>query len=861
MTPTRIPRPRSIRAHLGALVAAILIPLIGLQIWSSVREYRQSLREAESQALTRAGAVDVAVRQFFDVSESVLTGIADELGDGLISSQCEGLSQTLDNVLDFVITVLVADASGEMVCSTRPVTGATVNIAGWERFEDIRREPFTVSEPVLGVISDTWIVAMAVPIMSSDDEFRGVLFGSVPLHEFQDLLGGIEWAPNELVTIASADRVVIARSIDPEIWVGQELPAEGQGRQTDIDERRMVARGPDFRNVDRAWGQVVMPDLGWTVFVGVPARDVYSAAYASAVRRTLVSLAVLLMALLLSSMLYRRISTALGSLVESTGLVLSGEGGPIPAGAPSEVREVLERFGDTLEARARAERSERHAKERYQSIFDNAVFGLYVSTPGEGFTQVNPALISMLGYDSAEALIEGGPAALYRDASVRTELLIRYENEGVFEDLETEWMRADGTWITVRLNGKITRNHDGVPEFEVIVEDVTNEKRREEEIRQAQKMEAVGRLAGGIAHDFNNLLTVIAGNTELVEADLAPDDPMRRDVEQIIDATDRASALTRQLLSFSRKESNQVRLVDLNGVVGNLKRMLDRLIGEDIYFETRVARAEQNVMADPGQLEQVIMNLVINARDALGSKGRILIETKSVENQKTIGANQSRGAGALLVVRDNGSGMDPETRSRVFEPFFTTKGEGEGTGLGLSTAYGIINSLGGQITVDSEVGVGTEFQIWLPYAEGQEEGGAGVLPDLAERETGGETILAVEDEDLVRQMVRRVLERAGYTVLTAGDGQEALELFDSHGKHIDLVLTDVVMPRVKGPELAERLALRSPDTPVLFMSGYTDNLLVGGKVMENPDLFLPKPFSPGELSDRVRSIIDRGAQA
>jgi PAS domain S-box-containing protein len=385
----------------------------------------------------------------------------------------------------------------------------------------------------------------------------------------------------------------------------------------------------------------------------------------------------------------------------------------------------------------------------------------------------------------------------------------------------------------------------------------------EAQLRQAQKMEAVGRLAGGMAHDFNNLLTVIRGYSELLLGRLGPADAMRKDVEEVKKAADRASGLTRQLLAFSRRQFVASKVLDLNALVANMDGMLRRLIGEDIIeLSTELDSSAGAIKADPGQVEQVIMNLVVNARDAMPNGGRLTIETRNVTIEEEVrldAVGVAPGSYVLLAVRDNGQGMDAETRSHLFEPFFTTKEKGKGTGLGLSTVYGIVKQSGGSITVESAPGRGTTFRIYFPRVE-QEVSALGGAVDAAGSIRGRETILLVEDEPAVRGLVHETLRLHGYTVLEARHGIEALLTSAKYGGPIHLLLTDVVMPQMSGPEVAEKLLSVRPEIKVLYMSGYPDHPVFdrGGVSIETG--FLPKPFSPHVLVQKVREVLT-GAKA
>jgi PAS domain S-box-containing protein len=393
----------------------------------------------------------------------------------------------------------------------------------------------------------------------------------------------------------------------------------------------------------------------------------------------------------------------------------------------------------------------------------------------------------------------------------------------------------------------------------VVLRDVTERKKLEERLRQSQKLEAIGGLAGGIAHDFNNLLTLITGYSRLLLDQLTSEDPVREKVEEIRKAGERAAALTHQLLAFSRRQVLAPQPLDLNVVVAKMDKMLRRLIGEDIELATAFGAASAWVKADPGQIEQVIMNLAVNARDAMSHGGKLTIETADVVLDKAYARRHvavTPGPYVMLAVSDTGCGVEAEIQAHMFEPFFTTKEMDKGTGLGLSTVYGIVKQSGGNIWVYSEVGRGTTLKIYLPRLE---KGAEAVGPStaLAHPVGGWESILLVEDEDSVRSLVRGVLKSNGYKVLEARRGEEALKIAKRHGGPIQLLLTDVIMPRMSGRELAKRLAAQRPEMKVLYMSGYTDSAIVHHGVLDPGMSFLQKPFTPEILARKVREVLDQ----
>jgi signal transduction histidine kinase/CheY-like chemotaxis protein len=425
-------------------------------------------------------------------------------------------------------------------------------------------------------------------------------------------------------------------------------------------------------------------------------------------------------------------------------------------------------------------------------------------------------------------------------------------------------MRADETEFPVEL--AITRiGLEGVPIFTAFIRDISERKRAEKEketlenqFRQAQKMEAIGQLTGGIAHDFNNLLTVINGYSEMLLQTLPAGDLQRDNAEQIKQAGERAAALTRQLLAFSRKQMLEPKVLDLNAVVTNIEKMLTRTIGEDITLATTLTPGLGCVKADSGQIEQVVLNMAVNARDAMPQGGKLTIETANVELDETFARKHvvvQPGRYVMLAVSDTGCGMDAETQRRIFEPFFTTKGQGKGTGLGLATVYGIVKQSGGSIWVYSEVGKGTTFKVYLPRVEEKPDT---VLPGTVRAAPlkGTETILLVEDDAPLRKLTLSLLRQGGYHVLVASDREEALQLCGQYEGPIHLMLTDVVMPGISGPEAAQRLASTRPDMKVLFMSGYTDDTIVSHGILIEGVTFLQKPFTADALARKVREVLD-----
>jgi signal transduction histidine kinase/ActR/RegA family two-component response regulator len=431
-------------------------------------------------------------------------------------------------------------------------------------------------------------------------------------------------------------------------------------------------------------------------------------------------------------------------------------------------------------------------------------------------------------------------------------LLQRCMAERVSASMSNEFRFPDGASGTFEL--KIVPCKMGIL---ILTTDVTEARKIETQYRHSQKMEAIGRLAGSVAHDFNNVLSVILGYTSILLDDLTPPSPMRTDIEAIRQAAERASQLTRQLLTFSRQQSLKLRVTSLNDVVSESESMLHRLLGEDIELVTHLDREVFNIKADSGQLDQVIMNLAVNARDAMPTGGQLTIETENVvldESYATGHFGVIPGRYVMLAISDNGAGMNQETQARMFEPFFTTKGPGKGTGLGLATVFGIVRQSGGNIWVYSEPGHGTTFRIYFPAVDGElVSAQQPIAPAVLD---GNETVLLVEDQDDVRGVAKHILVRHGYHVLEARNGDEAMSACEQYRGVIDLLLTDVVMPHINGRELANRLLKMRPGMKVLYMSGYTENAVIRHGVLDAGIEYLQKPFLPEQLVRRVREAVD-----
>ena len=532
-----------------------------------------------------------------------------------------------------------------------------------------------------------------------------------------------------------------------------------------------------------------------------------------------------------------------------------------------EGRPATLNFLNDITERQRTEQSLFDSEQRYRNLVENAPDVIFTLSPDGTITSLNPAFETITGWSRSEWLGKVFTAILRPDDLSRGLEFFRSVLKGEkTAPFELGVLEESGDYLTAEFTITPQTQDGSVMGVLGIARDITDRKRAEQEMsslqdqfRQSQKMEAIGRLTGGMAHDFNNLLTIIQGYSELSLVEMDKGSSLRGNIEEIEKATDRATDLIRQLLAFSRCQIMEMKVLDLNALLRNLHKMLSRIIGEDIELMMVLGENLGRVKTDPGQIEQVIMNLAVNARDAMPKGGRFTIETANVNLNKGYARNHVTvppGPYVMISVSDTGMGMTPEVRDRVFEPFFTTKEKGKGTGLGLSTVYGIIKQSGGHIWVSSEPGKGTEFKIYLPRVDEPLE----ELKEKVEKEgvpRGNERILIVEDEEYLLKLAGRILERQGYTVLQTSSTSEALEICKEQKKPIHLILTDVVMPKMSGLELIEQCRQMRADFKTLYMSGYTDDIITHQGILQEGLDYIQKPFTVDELSRKVRRVLDK----
>ena len=558
---------------------------------------------------------------------------------------------------------------------------------------------------------------------------------------------------------------------------------------------------------------------------------------------------------------HHRLYRPLAGLEHALGRVASGD---LAAAVTVRRDDELGRLGrhfntmtEVLRARAADERRRVEGfEERFRAAFEQAGFGIAEIDLTGRYLQVNPALCRMMGYDAADLVGRGVLEITHPDdAPAEADLLARLRVGSLpVATREKRYVTRDGHAVWAHVTSTPVRGPDGAPQAIIsVTQDVTERRSLQEQLVRSQRMESVGRLAGGVAHDFNNLLTAILGYLELAKNSLRRDEPVRADLEEVERAARRAGELTSQLLVFARRQVVEPRVVSINDLVRGVERLLRRLVGDQVQIETRLAPGAGAVRVDPGQFEQVLVNLAVNARDAMPQGGRFTIETErtTLDGDAALPPDLTPGPYVQLRVTDTGAGMDPETQARAFEPFFTTKAAGKGTGIGLATCYGIVRQAGGHIGVSSSPGRGARFEILLPWLAERSHRESPMPATPAPR--GGETVLVAEDEPQVRDLAVRTLREHGYEVLAAGDGDEAMRVAAAHDGVIDLLVTDLRMPRLNGLDLAKRMLRAWPELRVVYISGFTGE--PGAPPSPGLD-FLPKPFTPATLARRVRDALD-----
>jgi PAS domain S-box-containing protein len=855
-----------LRVYFAALI--VLFALTALAGVFYVR--RQATQDARTQAFQEATFAAKSASKVLGEGAAILRGALASLAHdpsvgGLLAHPAE-CRLSFGQVGAFPAGhVDILRSGGAVVCSSRAPAGArgtSYATAAWIHSAD--SAPLTLA-PVLDGATGQEVAIFSVPL------HRAIAAAFIDLDAIGPSLDMQLAGPKGLrYLVTSADgKLVLARSTEPARYVGRSITRTVFYRDAGVPER------PDLGGTTRLFAESTVPGLGWRVYAGIDQSVALSAASQLYHRELLIIVVALLVVLAATAVVQRRIAHPIAQLSAAVrrGPAATGEVGA-PLRAPTEVvdlangfRELVGRLEAELAERRRAEEAAREAEreanataDAYRDLFQDHPQPMWIYDERTlAIYEVNESAIDHYGYTREEFL-----SMTLKDLRPPEDIpaLLESVSRALHRDASGPWrhVKRDGSVIEVEIVSH-TVDFRGRRGRLLVANDITERQRLARQLDQVRRLESLGQLAGGVAHDFNNLLGVILNYAAFVGEELDRGDPerwrpARADVEQIEQAARRAGELTHQLLAFARREVVHPEVISLNDTVRETSQLLRRSLGEHVEMTCTLEDDLWPVLADPGQMEQVLVNLAVNARDAMPGGGTLLVETANIDVDENYAATRPEltpGRYVRLRVSDTGVGMDPETLQHAFEPFFTTKPKGEGTGLGLATIYGIVTQAGGQVRLYSERGLGTNCTVLLPATT--EQPAVVKPPDGSELTGNGEVVLVVEDEDGIREVARRILARGGYEVLTASGGEEAIEIADAREGPIDVLITDVIMPRMMGTEVAEAIAERHPDTRIMYMSGYAHPMVGSAQGVPEDRVLIEKPFTEQTMLLKVREVL------
>lgn len=859
-----------LRARLVLLAVGAALPALLAVLYSTVSEYQRATRDAEAQVLRFVDLIGRRQQVMVDETWSVLGLLSRNAGlrpDN--PDRCNGLLREMyeSGVINpaTLSVVSVADATGEVYCSTRPIT-RPVNLADHAFFRRVMESrQLTLGRTLVDHVSDQPVVPAAYPVLDAGGAVAAVLVAGLNLPELARALP--ELPKGAVVTLLNERGLVLGRTPDPEGWVGKTLADEPLIAVLGNWGQAPVAQLTGLDGVERIYGfqRSEIGDVDIFAVVGFATEQVYSAARSTLIGGLVAVLGAGIAAVLFGRFLgYELVSRSVRALTDAAGPAMRGEPAPPVAASAvgGEVSEMASGF-DSSAAQARHTPALHDGEERYREVIDIIPAAVWIHADGH-VVFANQYATRMLGGSRPVDLIGREILSLIHPDD-RPRVIERFrriaEGQGSLPLAEFRFIRLDGRTVVVEVQA-IRYVRDGKVHVLAAGRDVTAQRAAEEQLRQAQKLESIGRLTGGVAHDFNNLLTVIVGHLDIA-LDSAPG-PLRASIEGALNAAEKAAALTQRLLAFSRQQPLAPEPIDVNDLVAGMEDMLRRTVSEDIEITLQLQPDLWPALADKSQLESALLNLVVNARDAMPEGGKLTIETANVhldESYAETNAEVSPGDYTLLAVSDTGTGMAQEIAERAVEPFFTTKSTGKGTGLGLSMVYGFAKQSRGHLKIYSEVGLGTTVRLYLPRANAAEAALPEGTTPVGSTPGSGETVLLVEDDAAVRALVARQLTDLGYRVIEAADGAAAQNILESEVE-IDLLFTDVVMPGgVTGRKLAEQAKARRPGLRILFTSGYTENSILHHGRLDAGVQLLSKPYKKHDLARKLREVLDGPSEA
>jgi PAS domain S-box-containing protein len=863
----------SLRSRLILLVLIALIPSLAVIIYTGLELRDYARFKAFDKALDFSKEVSKDYQRLVESARDILftLSILPQIEEQNRAESSKIFADLLKRTKGYT-SFSAINLNGDVIASAHPLD-KPINLADRRWFKEvIKSKGFVIGEYLIDRITGKPTVVLAYPVLDNTRNLKAILATGLDLEQIHPLRFKEIFPEASSFNVFDSDGTILLRQPDPGKYVGKSM-VEAPIVRTVLTRREGVEETAGLEGMIRLFGFTSLGEGADSlhVSIGIP-RKIAFAESDWILTRNLIFLSLIGILSLGAAWLIGGffILQPVNRLLKITDQLAKGDltvrsGLSFRYGEIGRLAYSFDQMADSLERREaernRAEEELENQKEVLQRVIDNipVMITLYDSK-GE-MKLLNQEFVRLVGWTAEEARHIDLLEKVYPDPEYRKmaweymmsatmdwrEFKVTTRDGGILESIWSNVRLSDGTQIGIGID--ITERNRSEKEKRVL----------EEQFYQSQKMEAIGKLAGGVAHDFNNILTVIKGYCQLSLFAFKEGDPLKGNIEEVMKAADRAASLTRQLLAFSRRQIMEMQVLDLNYIIRNLDKMLRRMIGEDIELTTLLADDLGKVKADPGQIEQVLMNLVVNARDAMPKGGNLTIETASVKLDEQYARNHiavTPGEYVMMAVSDTGIGMSPEVRERIFEPFFTTKEKGKGTGLGLSTVYGIVKQSDGNIWVYSEPGKGTTFKIYLPRVD-EPADELRVKVEGQEIPGGSETILLVEDDETVRELAVKILEKHGYEVLGAGSGDEALQICRERKKQMHLVLTDVVMPGMNGRQLAERLQEICHGFKVLYMSGYTDNAIAHHGILEKGLDFIQKPFTPEDLLRKVRKTLDK----
>ncbi len=862
----------SLRFRLLILVIASVIPALGLSLYTASMERNEKEAEIRDEAMDMTKFAANNLEQLVEGTNQLLTMLSKlPAVQNYDAAACDSYLPGVKEQLPMYANIGAAKLNGDIFCSAFPMK-VKRTIADRSYFQNsFQNKTLSFGEYQIGRITGRPAINVGLPVFDPNQRLKAVVFVAIYLDWMERQFSKLHIPEHTSLFVIDRKGTILYHYPDPEFWQGKDASGSeifktilSRGEEGTAEVRGLKNEGKIY-----SFAPVQGTNKGLYVCVGISPAIVYD--YIN--RSMIISLFLLILSTIMAGAVAwfggdYFIMRRMNALMKATNDLSEGNLGTRVD--VEDQKDEIGRLGKSfnrmasalerhIDERRQTEEALRQSEEKYRTLFEESKDAVFMSTPEGRYLDINPAGLELFGISSLdEALRLDINKDIYANPEDREKFQKILHEKGFVKDYQIEMRGRDDRKLTVLSTATVVRNDKGeITAYRGIMRDITEHKRLEQQLAHSQKMEAVGQLAGGIAHDFNNILSAIVGYGYLMQTKMKPDDPLKADLEQILESAERAAEVTHSLLAFSRKQIMNPCPVNINDIIRRVEKLLSRIIGEDIEVTTTFSCGDIIITADAGQMEQVLMNLATNARDAMQHGGRLKFGTGFAELDETF--VQTHGYGkpgtyALITVSDTGAGMRPETLAKIFEPFFTTKETGKGTGLGLAMVYGIVKQHGGYINVYSEPGSGTTFRIYMPAA-GAEGRSPAEVPYEPLPAGGTETILVAEDDEKLRKLSEIILTKNGYKVIMAVDGEDAIEKFGQNRDVIRLAMLDMIMPRKSGKEVYDEIVKIRPAIKILFSSGYTADRIDAGNLPSENINFITKPVSPRDLLKKVREIL------